>query len=455
MSDSVLSSPAALQQALQAVTRLHQLTLEAMLSESRQQLQFRVLNRTAQLCRYDRAFLWQKTSRGGALLGVSGDIEVQRQAPELQSVKGLVEGLWEIPLATWLTAEDFKGEEAAFSEVAGRAQGTAVVWVPFGSGHARAGLWLERWEGEGWQDAEIKALQSLAAGYGAAWQSFFRGSALIACLRERTVRLAALCLLLTVMALVLVRLPLRVVAPCEVVARNPEVVNAPLAGVISAVVVKPGMEVKAGDLLVQYDERVARQDQKVAEQQVAIIRARLQRVRASALQSREAPGEVLALENRLKQEQTRLELAEYRLATSRVCAQRPGVVMLEDAANWRGRPVQVGQRILRLVNPEETKVCIWLPEADSIEIVRDRGVEVLLNADPDITRQAYVTFRSDSFRLSPGGLPGFRTEAAWRNSPGPLQIGLKGHAILYGRDVPLWYFLFRKPLSWLRIRLGL
>ncbi len=46
------------------------------------------------------------------------------------------------------------------------------------------------------------------------------------------------------------RVPLRVVAPCEIVPEDPYLVTAPLNGVISEVVVDSGADVAKGDLLV-------------------------------------------------------------------------------------------------------------------------------------------------------------------------------------------------------------
>ena len=59
---------------------LHQLTLEAGLSQTRQQLVFRILNRTVALAPYDRAVLWALAPRGPRLLGVSGETSVQAQS---------------------------------------------------------------------------------------------------------------------------------------------------------------------------------------------------------------------------------------------------------------------------------------------------------------------------------------------------------------------------------------
>lgn len=75
------------------------------------------------------------------------------------------------------------------------------------------------------------------------------------------------------------------VAPCEIIPDQPEAVCAPVDGVIKDITVKPGQEVKKGDLLVLLDDKIAREQLEVVRQQVKITEAKLERTQIEAFSS--------------------------------------------------------------------------------------------------------------------------------------------------------------------------
>ena len=52
--------------------------------------------------------------------------------------------------------------------------------------------------------------------------------------------------------------------------------------------------------------------------------------------------------------------------------------------------------------------------------------------------------------LSPQGVQSFVAEADWLKPEPGAKTGLKGSAILFGQDVPLFYWIFRRP--WVAVR---
>jgi hypothetical protein len=128
--------------------------------------------------------------------------------------------------------------------------------------------------------------------------------------------------------------------------------------------------------------------------------------------------------------------------------------MFSDPHAWRGRPVQVGERILQIVDPEQTKVRIWLPGDDKIAFDRSRSLRVILAADPRRSRSADLEFVANHSELSPQQIPSFRAEAEWQGPQAGLQLGLEGSAVLYGENVCLGYWIARRPLAAIRRWLG-
>lgn len=435
---------------------LQQLTLEAGRCTHRRQLIFHMLNHTVRYCPYDRAVLFAINGRRRRYLGVSGGIEAARQSPLVDEWTRAVAALPDANQATIIEPDAHADAPSAWQALAKRTNGLSALWLPIHSrGRLVAGMWLERWNGERFAATTRAALEPLATAYGVAWAAVGRraprGSRHWFAHRGAWLTLAAVAI---VSACLLLSVPLRIVAPCEVVPRDPLTIAAPLNGVIDEVTVLPGRSVQAGELIAIYDKRVALEELNIARQQVQVIESDLQRARVQALDEPINRAEVALLENRLQQERTRLRLAQYRVDRLEIRAPESGVVALDDPESWRGRPVQVGQQIMQIVNPDQTKLRIWLPERDNIPFDANRPLTVVLDATPQHTHAARLRFLSNHSEIRSDGTACFRAEAEWPHTPAAAKLGLRGAAVLYGEDVSLGFWLLRRPLATLRTWLG-
>jgi len=444
-------------EAFQSVAILHQLTVEACLCRSRAELVFHILNRTIALCTYDRAVLWDLTGGKPRPLGISGQSEVAAQSPMVELWQAAVATLGEpdriqrLPAAAAPTAD-----ETLWRALAEKTGGLAVLWVPVrAKDRLVAGLWLERWGDRAWEERDEKLLASLALGYGGAWKPFFGSAHPRAWLARTGPRTAAAVLGVLLVLLFGSRVHLRVVAPCEVVPREPVLISAPLNGVIAEMCARPDRPVGQGDLLFTYDKRVVQEELKVAQEQVRMVEADLRRARFEALRDPSVRAQIRLLEHRLEQEEIRLRLAEENQAQLEVTTPIAGVVVIEDPHAWRGRPVTVGERVLTIVDPTRTQLRIWLPENDNIQFAPDIPASVFLNIDPGTSHAATLTRVALYVETSPSGIPVFRAEADWVEPPSGLKVGLRGICVIYGPRVSLAYWLVRKPWIHLRRWLGI
>jgi biotin carboxyl carrier protein len=346
---------------------------------------------------------------------------------------------------------------ATWRRLVQRTTGLSVVWLPIlVEGRVVAGLWLERWARRRFTADTVARLEPLGLAYGVAWRGVDgQRGALKRWLSARKWIVAAVTMPLVSIALAFVPVPLRIVAPCEIVPKEPAAITAPLSGVIDEVLVLPGRSVEAGDLLAFYDKRVALEELKVAEEQVQIIASDLQRARVQGFDEPAARAEVALLENRLEQEQTRLRIARHRADQLEIRAPVAGTLMLDDPHQWRGRPVQVGERIMLIVDTQRTRVRIRLPQTDNIDFDQDRPLKVILDSDPRGRRNATLRFVASHSQHGPDGAPYFRAEADWIEPQADLRIGLQGTAVLYGDDVSLGYWLLRRPLAAVRKLCGI
>jgi len=444
-------------QAVQILSTLCNLIVDACRSDSRQALGFKILNSTIHLIHYDRAVLWDLDQGDPVLAGISGQPEAKRTTPHARELLALARRLRHVEQARTLGPEDFDAIRDRVAGLAEETQGLHILWLPLTShGRLVAGVWLERWAGRTWHENEQKLAEPLADGYGAAWERFTRRVSWRSHLRRRGLGWAGAALLagLAVFFLGFRPQPLRLVAPCEVIPETPFVVAAPLDGVIQEVVVEPGKVVAKGDLLFVYEKQVFLQEREVARQQVQVIRAQLERNTALAFTEEKALAEVNILKHRLEQEELRLKLSEEMVGRLEVRADCAGVVMVSFPHEWRGRPVRTGERVVTILDPLRTRVRIWLAQDDNVGVDAARSADVFLHAIPHVSQKARVVYEAPSTTMSPAGVPSFVVEAEWVAASPAIRTGLKGTAILYGREASVAYWILRKPWSAMRKAVG-
>ncbi len=440
--------------AFKKIFDLNKLLLESGLLPSRQELVFFILNQSIRYVSYNRAMLWNGKEKRQCL-GVSGNGVFDAKSPVVVDRQDLVRALKEPNSFQVLTLESFKDESAVAWEITQADHaGSSILWCPISwDDNLLAGLWLERWGGVSWQSSDVELIKPLMTAYASAWRPYLhQGRFVKKLLKTKPLTFGIITFIF--LALMLVQIPLRIVAPCEVVPKDPEVVAAPLNGVVNRVQVRPGDQVEKDQVLFSYDKEAPLQDLKVAQQQVRLIWSDLERARAEAFRDPDAKQLIALLETRLEQEQGKLELAEYYAGKLDVRAKESAVVMMGDPSEWAGRPVALGEKVMQLIDPNQSKLMIWLPQDDKVDFAGKTRVRVILNARALQTQYATLSYQAYHAEQSTEGYSAFRAEAEWEQAPDALQMGLKGHAVLYGEKVSLAYWLFRRPLASLRSRIG-
>ncbi len=432
----------------QLLAILNQINLKAFSADSRKALIFLMLNDTRKLVQYDRAMLWDMSGMFPKLLGVSGHADADLQSETARLVSQRIEGLHKKNEMEVLSLDAIPGSDQKLNHKEGTA---TALWLPIASKEDLVlGLWLERWDPNPWTADELKIMVFLKQGYAVAWERFagWRWRSLV---RNKKVLSAVG---ITVLLLFLIPVPLRVVAPCEVIANDPYLIAAPLEGIIEKMSVDPGDTVQEGTRLFQYDKRVPLEDLATAEKEVQIADSQLNRSTTLGLNDPKALNEAAVWHLELAKQQVNLDLAKYKASQLDVKSPSAGVAIFDNPDSWRGKPVVVGERIMVVADPNNTKVRIWIPERDNVVIDPNTSIKVFLNVDPAKTYQAKLIYVADYGSLDEKGVPSFIAEAKWLTGSQGARLGLKGTAILYGENVPMVYWLFRKPWAAVREFLG-
>lgn len=443
-------------EAFRILRELYQLSIDLYSSESRQDLRFRVLNHTINLFPYHRAVLWSFDNGRPKLIGVSGREDVNRKSPRARLWRDLVTSLEEKKTPQILDSSPVS-KKGTWKSLVEQTSGLSVMWIPLAeNGDLRAGLMLERWGDDVWDVGECEIMESLAQGISPAW------TRLNPQIRWHNRKPFSLPRIATAVAAVLVffllyfqTTSLRIVAPCEIVPKDIEMVAAPLEGVIKEVLIQPGDPVKKGELLFSYEDRIVIQELKVAQKQVQIIKSQYDRARVKAFTDPKALEEIQSLKYRLEQEKIRQKLAESKAKHLHVRASTSGISMVDNPEDWRGRPVKIGERVVMIFDPRKKKVKIFLPENDNIRFDRERPVHIILNADPGSKYDALLHYVAPQTSVNPQGGASFVAEAALSAPHAGIAVGSKGFAIVYGDEVRLGYWLLRKPLAAIRHFLGI
>jgi hypothetical protein len=156
-----------------------------------------------------------------------------------------------------------------------------------------------------------------------------------------------------------------------------------------------------------------------------------------------------------KIEEKRVE-ADYlkgQLERSRVLAPQDGIVLFDDPSEWIGKPVQTGERIMRIASPGDVEVEAWLPIGDAIPLPDGASVSLYLAASPLTAVTARVRYVAHDAVLRPEGSYAYRLRARL-DARTTQRVGLKGTAKVSGGWVPLIYWAARRPLGVIRQALG-
>jgi hypothetical protein len=403
----------------------------------------------------------------------------------VHTLSGLVQVEANAPYALWLTqvCHHLAGQADAPTRALTAADlppELAQDWLEWWPGHAlwlalpgtgtaleaeiSAGLLLVRdqpWSPEDqallreWVDVAWHAFAALHRPRGGAWRAFLkRIQASVALQRDRrwwqqpVLRWSAL-----VIAVLAYPVRLTVLAPGELVPAHPVVIRAPLDGVVDVFHVQPNERVKKDQPLFGFDEALIQSRLEVAAQALATAETEYRQTSQQALTDAKAKPQLAMLTGKIEEKRAEVDFLQEQLSRARVLAPQDGVALFDDPTEWIGRPVAVGERIMRIAAPSDVEVEAWLPLADAITLPTGSSVSLYLNASPLFSVSAHLRYMAHDAAQRPDGSFAYRVRATLE-APTEHRVGLKGTAKLHGRWVPLIYWVLRRPLATVRSTLG-
>lgn len=427
---------------------------QARQAQSLDELLFLLVNGGKAVMPYRQAWCW-RASQG--ISHVSGVLMPERHSPFMQWAVELSEHLASQPELAGRTL-DRADVPPPLQEGWDRWMPAQAWWLPLSWGAGPAGLllaedhldpqrlplWLE------WLDIWVLAAERKTLQQGVSLSGFLRNW--VAQPRragKRWLRSGWLWLALVLAGLAYVPVPLTVVGQGELVPRQPVVVRAPLDGVINEFHVSPNQLVKAGQPLFSYDNDVVRSRLQVAQQNLATAQAEYRQAAQSALSDARAKFQIAALVGKIQEKQAELKFLSTQVGRTTVSAPQAGMVLFDDVSEWIGKPVQTGERVVRMADPSDVELEVWVNLADAVPMQPGDEVKLFMSANPLHALQAKVRWVGHEAQPRPDGSYAYRVRAEL-TARSAFSVGAKGTARLSAGTVSLAYWLFRKPLSVLR-----
>ncbi len=331
-----------------------------------------------------------------------------------------------------------------------------LVWVPLKQrdGTVFAGLLLAREQAWGEQDCVL--LSRLAETYAHAWQALIPRGSLRAVRFRPASRTTVIAALVAAGVLAFVPVPMSALAPAEVVATDAYVIAAPIDGVIDEIAVDPSSSVAEGAILFRFTDTVFRNNLEIAEREVLVAEAKWQQVSQQAISDPLPRRELAITTAELALKRTERDFARDVLSKTVVRAPRAGVAVFADKREFVGRPLSVGQRVMDIADPAKVQIRVNVAVEDAVVMSPGAHARIFLDSDPLHPLAGSIERASHTARVVDGSQLAFRIDVRLvAVDMAPPRLGIRGTAQLIGSNVPLYLYLLRKPISYLRQKFGL
>ena len=306
---------------------------------------------------------------------------------------------------------------------------------------------------EKFNDNEVELARHLSLTYGHAYNTFLTDFSIKDFLKKNFTGKRSWIIILSIIFILIIPIKITSTAPVEVVPKNPRLITAPFDGVVKNIIVNNNDKINSGDLLIQIEDTDLKNSFNLAKQSLQVAEKELLRSRQFSFSNNEEKARLAELMAQVDLKKAEVESTSERLKNSKIYADKDGIAIVDQKNNWQGRPVSVGEKIITIANPDKVEFLIWLPVKDSLIIKENTDVKVFLDINPIKPLKGKLKRASYQSSLSPEEVLSYQISASFEGEEIP-RIGLRGTAKIYGSRVTLFYYLFRKPITFVRQLIG-
>ena len=301
---------------------------------------------------------------------------------------------------------------------------------------------------------EIELSRHLSVTYGHAFNTFLTDFSVKNFFKKYLFGSRSWIVILAIIFISIIPIKITSTAPVEVVPKNPILITSPFDGVVKNIVANNNDKVKSGDLLVLLEDTDLLNNYNLAKQSLQVSEKELLRSRQSSFTDNEEKARLAELVAQVELKKAEVESNGERLKNTKLYASQKGIAIVDQKNEWQGRPVSVGEKIMTVANPDKVEFLVWLPVKDSLIIRENSDVKVFLDINPIKPLKGKLLRASYEPSLSPEEVLSYKIGVSYEGKV-PPRIGLRGTAKIYGSKVTLFYYLFRKPITFVRQLIGI
>ena len=437
------------------IARLISLEKKTREAKSKDELNFLVVNETREIIDYTTSFLLLKSATDKFHINAISDIaSIDRTAPLVTFVESVI---------NHKTKKDLKEIESIdlepFSKKIKKQKPKNIpqylLCIPIFSPQRGLQGYLLLARNKNFNDNENELVQHLSRTYGHAYNTFLTNFSIKNFLKKNFTGKKRWITISVIILIFLFPVRMTSTAPVEVVAKNPFLITSPFDGVVKKIIANNNDQTKPGDLLVLLEDIDLSNEFNLAKQSLQVAEKELLRTRQSSFTDNEQKSRLAELIAQVDLKRVELKSAERKLKNSKIYSEKKGVVIVDRKSDWQGKPVAVGEKILTIADPNNIEFLIWLPVKDSIVINQDANTNIFLDINPMSSYKGNIIRSTYEPELSPEEVLSYKLISSFKGNRDTPRIGLRGTAKVYGNRTILFYYLFRKPITFIRQLIGI
>lgn len=441
---------------LHILSNFIQLEKEARQASTIEEFGFTVCNNTKKLFAYQQALFWQMQTLGVHVQTISATATINQDAPFVVWVNKLVKHTLKLEKANTVTLLSKDDYPEAIAKQWEDWLPDEVLWCPYidDKKQVLAGMLFTRQYQ--WHEHEIQLLKELINTYNHAWLSLVnRRPTVLKKLSIKKHKKWVYGTLAVIFFILLLPIRQSVLAPGEIVAHEPEVISVSVDGVIQKIHVQPNQEVKEGQLLFSLDPITFENQYEQAEKSLQVAMEKYRKAYQHAFTDPDSKSELPILHAEVEKSRAEVAYSKKLMERIKIHAPSDGIIIYSNPKDWIGKPVKVGERIMQVANPSDKELDVELPVADAINLDKKQTIKFFLNVTP--LKPVYAKLRYVSYSASETAQDTlvYHLKADFTIDQTIPRIGLKGTAKLYGKRVTVFYYLFWRPISYVRRTLGI
>ena len=437
------------------IARLISLEKKTREAKSKDELNFLVVNETREIIDYTTSFLLLKSATDKFHINAISDIaSIDRTAPLVTFVESIINHKTKTNLKE-IESIDLEQFSKKIKKQKPKNIPQYLLCIPIFSPQRGLQGYLLLARNKNFNENENELVQHLSRTYGHAYNTFLTNFSIKNFFKKNFTGKKRWITISVIILIFLFPVRMTSTAPVEVVAKNPFLITSPFDGVVKKIIANNNDQTKPGDLLVLLEDIDLSNEFNLAKQSLQVAEKELLRTRQSSFTDNEQKSRLAELVAQVDLKRVELKSAERKLKNSKIYSEKKGVVIVDRKSDWQGKPVAVGEKILTIADPSNIEFLIWLPVKDSIVINQDANTSIFLDINPMSSYKGNIIRSTYEPELSPEEVLSYKLISSFKGNRDTPRIGLRGTAKVYGNRTILFYYLFRKPITFIRQLIGI